>query len=77
MQALQSNGSLDWMVVLRGRESLPNSYVTIKLIFCHQNLKQKVDLGTGLVGERGLGDLRDHVGVPIPKVTVVVLNHLN
>ena len=45
------------MVVLRGRESLPNSYVTIKLIFCHQNLKQKVDLGTGLVGERGLGDL--------------------
>ena len=40
------------------------------------SLTKIVDLGAGLVGERRLGDLRDHVGVSVPKVTVVVLNHL-
>ena len=44
----------------------------------HQaSLKQKVDLGAGLIAERGLGDLGDHVGVSVPQMTVVVLNHLD
>ena len=41
------------------------------------SLKQKVDLGTRLISERGLSDLRDHVGVSVAQMTVAVLNHLD